>query len=135
MQAVTHFLDYAVSNPSAQIIYPKSDMLYKIDSDTAYLVCPDVRSRAGGYHYLGNADNNLFNGDVMASAAKAEVAGLFIKANKVIPIRHTPIKMGHPQPPTPIKADNTTAHGILTGNFRQKGSKLIGMRFWWLRKD
>ena len=67
-------------------------MLYKIDSDVAYLVCPEARSRAGSYHYLGNADNNLFNGpiynlatiikNVMASAAEAEVAGLFINANK-----------------------------------------------------
>ena len=133
MQAVTHFLNYAASNPNAQIIYRKSDMLYKIDSDAAYLVCPDARSRAGGYHYLGNADNNLFNGDVMASAAKAEVAGLFIKANKAIPIRHTLIEMGHPQPPTPLKTDNTTAQGILTGKFRQKRSKSIDIRFWWLK--
>ena len=36
----------------------------------------------------------------MASAAEAEVAGLFMDANKAIPIRHTLIKMGHPQPPT-----------------------------------
>ena len=148
---MTHFLNYAASNPNAKIIYRKSDMLYKIDSEAVNLVCLDARSRAGGYCYFGNANNNLFNGPiyilatiikhVMASAsaaeaeAEAEVAGLFMNANKVIPIRHTPIKMGHPQPPTPIKADNTTAHGILTGNFRQKGSKLIGMRFWWLRKD
>ena len=59
MQAVTHFLNYAASNPNVKIIYCKSDMLYKIDSDGAYLVCPDARSRAGDYYYLGNADNNL----------------------------------------------------------------------------
>ena len=64
MQAVTHFLNYAVSNPNAKTIYRKSDMLYKIESDTAYLVCPDTRSRAGGYHYLGNTNNNLFNGPI-----------------------------------------------------------------------
>ena len=143
MQAVTHFLNYAASNPSAKIIYRKSDMLYKVDSDAAYLVCPQARSRAGGYHYLGNKDNNLFNGpiyilatiikNVMASAAEAEVAGLFINANKAVPIRHTLIEMGHPQPPTPLKTDNTTAQGILTGKFRQKRSKSIDMRFWWLK--
>ena len=139
MQAVTHFLNYAASNPNAKIIYRKSDMLYKINSDAAYLFCPDARSRAGGYHYLSNADNNLFNGpiyilatiikNVMASAAEAEVAGLCINANKDIPIRHTLIEMGHPQPPTPLKTDNTTAQGMLTGKFRQKQSKLIDMRF------
>ena len=99
MQAITYFLNYAASNPSAKIIYCKSDMLYKVDSDAVYLVCPDERSRAGDYHYLGNADNKLFNGpiyilatiikNVMAAAAEAEVAGLFMNANKAIPIRHT----------------------------------------------
>ena len=89
-KAVQYFLNYAASNQDAIIIFQASDMLYKIDSDAAYLVCPEARSRAGGYHYLGNKGNNLFNGliyvqakivkNVMASAAEAEVAGLFINA-------------------------------------------------------
>ena len=69
----------------------------------------------------------------MVSVAEAEVAGLFINANKAIPITHTLIKMGHPQPPTPLKTDNTTAQGILMEKFRQKRSKSINMRFWWLK--
>ena len=87
-------------------------MLYKIDSDAAYLVCPAVKSRAGGYHYFGNKDNNLFNGpiyvlvkifkSVMASPAEAEVTGLFMNAHKAIPICHILIYMGHPQPLTPL---------------------------------
>ena len=60
-EAVKYFLNYAASNPNAEIIFCASDMLYKIDSNTAYLVCPEARSRAGWYHYLGNADGNLFN--------------------------------------------------------------------------
>ena len=80
------FLNYAASNPNAEIIFRASDMLYKIDSDAAYLVCLEARSRASGYHYLGNADDNLFNRpihvlakiikNVMSSAAESEVAGL-----------------------------------------------------------
>ena len=129
--------------PMQKLYTAKSDMLYKIDSNAAYLVCSDARSRAGGYHYLGNANNNLFNWpiyilatiikNVIASAAEAEVAGLFMNANKAIPIRHTLIVMGHPQPPKPLKIDNTTVQGILTGKFRQKRSKSIDMRFWWLK--
>ena len=69
----------------------------------------------------------------MASAAEAEVASLFMNANKAIPIRHTLIEIGHPQPPTQLKIDNTTTQGILTGKFRQKRSKSIDMRFWWLK--
>ena len=121
---MARFLNYAASNPNAKIIYRKSDILYKNDSDAAYLVCPDARSQEGGYYYLGNTDNNLFNGpiyilaiiikNVMASAAAEEVAGLFMNTNKDIPIRHIL-----------IKNDNTTAQGILTGNVRQS----IDMRF------
>ena len=105
MQAATYLLNYAASNPNTKIIYSKSDMLYKIDSDAAYVVCPDARPRAGGFQYLGNADNNLSNGsfyilatvikNVIASAAKTEVADLSINTNKAIPIRHTLIEMGH----------------------------------------
>ena len=60
-ESVEYCLNYAASNPYAEIIFLASDMLYKIDSDAAYLLCPETQSRAVGYHYLGNADDNLFN--------------------------------------------------------------------------
>ena len=56
----------------------------------------------------------------MASVAEVEEARLLMNANKAVPIRHIFIKMGHPQPPTPLKTDNTTAQGILTKKFRKK---------------
>ena len=46
MQVVIHFLIYAESNHTVKIIYHKSDILYRVDSDTAYLICPDAHSRA-----------------------------------------------------------------------------------------
>ena len=129
-KAVKYFLNYAASNQDAKIIFRASDMLYKIDSDAAYLVCPEARSRAGGYHYLGNKDDNLFNGpiyvlakiikNVMASAAEAEVAGLFMNAQHAVPIRLTLEDMGHKQPPTPLRTDNKTAQGILSGVHKRK---------------
>ena len=123
MQTVTHYLNYAASNPNAKIIYYKIDM--------------------GDYYYFRNADNNLFNGSiyilatiikkVMASAAEAEVAGLFTNANKAIFIGHPLIETCHPLPPQPLKTGNTTLQGILIGKLRQKRSKLIDMCFWWLK--
>ena len=93
-------------------------------------MCPDARLREGGYHYLGNNDKNLFNGliymlakiikNVMASAAEAGVAELFMNVQQAVLIRHTLIKMRHPQLPPPLITDNTTAQGILTGQFKQK---------------
>ena len=41
--------------------------------------------------------------------------------------------MGHPQPPTPIKIDNSTANGFVHNNITQKRSKSWDMRFHWLR--
>ena len=142
-EAVKYFLNYASSNPDAEIIFRASEMLYKIDSDAAYLVCPEARSRAGGYHYLGNADDNLFNGlihvlakiikNVMSSAAEAEVAGLFMNAQHAVPIRLTLEDMGHPQPPTQLRTDNLTAQGILSGVYKRKRSKWNDMNFHWIR--
>ena len=96
IEAVKYFLNYAACNPDARIIYRRSDMVLQADSDAAYLVCPEAKSRAGGYHFLGDKDNIQFNGpilvlakvikDVMASAAEAEVAALFMNAQEQVPL-------------------------------------------------
>jgi hypothetical protein len=41
--------------------------------------------------------------------------------------------MGHSQPPTPMATDNNTASGIVTDTVKQKRSKAIDMRFYWIR--
>jgi hypothetical protein len=46
-------------------------------------------------------------------------------------LRTTLIKMGHPQPPTPVQTDNATASGISNGTVRQRKSKAMDMRFYW----
>ena len=124
-EAVKYFLNYAASNPDAEIIFQASETIYKIDSDAAYLVCPEARSRTGGYHYLGNTNDNLFNGpihvltkiieNVTSSAAESKVASLFMNAQHAVYIRLTLEDMGHPQPPTQLRTDNLTAQGILSG--------------------
>ena len=143
LKAVKHFLNYAASNPDAEILYRASDMILRLDSDAAYLVNPQARSRAGGYFYLSNLSGTTFNGpiyilakiikNVMASASEAEIAGIFLNAQQAVPIRLTLIEMGHPQPPTPIRTDNQAANGIITGTFKRKRSKAIDMRFHWIK--
>ena len=91
-----HFLDYCATNPNAQIIYRASDMQLTIDSDAGYLNAAKSRSRAGGYHFLGNKDGTLSNGAIhilakvikaiMTSAAEAEVGLLFLNAQDAIPL-------------------------------------------------
>ena len=41
--------------------------------------------------------------------------------------------MGHPQPPTPVQVDNSTALRIATGTIKQHNSKSMDMRLYWIR--
>ena len=50
---------------------------------------------------------------VMSSAAEAELGALYINSRKAVPMRHLLNEMGHPQPPTPIQTDNSTALGVV----------------------
>jgi hypothetical protein len=59
-EALKYFLNYCATHPEAEIIYRASEMILTTDSDTAYQVAPKSRSRASGYHYLGNKDGKLF---------------------------------------------------------------------------
>jgi hypothetical protein len=70
---------------------------------------------------------------VVAAASEAELGANFINAQKAIPVCQALLDMGHPQPPTPIKTDNSTAHGILTSLVKQKRSKAFYMHFYWLK--
>ena len=50
--------------------------------------------------------------NVMSSTAEAELSGLFICAKDMIHLRNTLLEMGWPQPPSPVKCDNSTATGV-----------------------
>jgi hypothetical protein len=119
-------------------------------SDAANLVLPNARSLIAGYFYLSE---NTRQGDnitqperngplhivcktlkhVVASAAEAETGGLFINAQETLPLRYILQQLGHEQPPTPIKTDNSTALAFVNANIRQKRSKSWDMRYYWLR--
>ena len=70
---------------------------------------------------------------VVASAAEAEIAGVFHSAQTAIPIRRILRALGHTQLATPIKTDNSTASGFIHDNIQQKRSKSWDMRYHWLR--
>ena len=141
-QAVRHFLDYAFSNPDGEIIFRASDMILQVDTDAAYLVAPKARSRAAGYHFLGNKEHTLFNGpihilakiikNVMGSAMESEIAAMFMNGQLIMKYREILKDMGHPQPPTRIRTDNQSACGVITGKMKQKRTKSVDMNFNWL---
>jgi hypothetical protein len=152
---IVQLLDYCPTNPEATVKYQASDMILHINSDASYLSAPKARSRAAGYHYLSGRPKNPTkapnptnpapknNGaihvisnimrKVLASAAKAKLAALFHNGRKACPLQITLEELGHPQPPTPIETDNTTASGIANNIVKQKRSKAIDMRFYWIR--
>jgi len=41
--------------------------------------------------------------------------------------------MGHPQLPTRIKTDNSTTAGMANDTVKQRRSKAINMRYYWIR--
>jgi hypothetical protein len=69
----------------------------------------------------------------MASAAEAQVGGLFVNGQEAVPIRTTLRELNHLQLPTPIKTDNSTASGIANNTLKQRKSRAMDMRFYWIR--
>ena len=70
---------------------------------------------------------------VLASAAEAEIGASFLAAQKAIPLRTCLEELGHPQPLTPIQVDNTIAIGFANKTIKQKRSKSVDTRFYWLQ--
>ena len=143
-------LDYAHTYPDPKIRYHASDMCLHLYSDAAYLVQPKARSRVAGHYYLSDRipahdkkPDPKPNGplhtecktvrNVMSSAAEAETIGIFHNAKTAVPIRTTLQELGHQQPATTIRTDNSTSHGILTSTIRQKKSKAFDMNIYWIR--
>jgi len=143
--ACTKLLNYAATHPDATVRFHASKMILHIHSDASYLSEPAARSRVGGFFYLDNGDHAVphLNGaihvisqimnTVMASAAEAEFGGLFLNGQAACPIRTTLQEMGYPQPATPIVTDNECAQGIANDTVKQRRSKAMDMRFYWIR--
>ena len=151
-QHLCQLLDYAASNPDATIRYTASGMVLHIHSDGSYLSAPCSRSRAAGHFFLSSWPKDITkpntpppktNGpvytvcktlrNVMASAAETELGALFYNCQEAVALRHALIEMGHPQPPTPVATDNSTALGIVTSSIKQRRSKAMDMRFHWVQ--
>jgi hypothetical protein len=121
-------------------------MILYIYSDASYLSEREAKSRAGGFFYMVNiADTakKLTNGaisiiitvikHVMSLAAEAEIGAVFINAKEGAVLHTSLQELGHPQPPTPLETDNTTATGYSNGTIKKKRTKAIDMRFYWIK--
>jgi hypothetical protein len=83
-----------------------------------------LRSRAGGHFFISsNVELPPKNAvvstvlqiikAVMSLVAEAKVGALFMNCHEAVPARHVLEFLRHPQPPTPIQMDNTTALGVV----------------------
>ena len=148
MEKLAQLLNYCATHPDASVRFTASDMLLAVESDASYLSVAKGRSRAAGYFYLTNhqvAPSAVYkpNGavhvlchimrEVLSSAAEAELGALFHNGKEACPLRIALVEMGHPQPATPMATDNNTASGIVNDTVKQKRSKAIDMRFYWIR--
>jgi hypothetical protein len=139
-QAVHPLLDYVATYPSNGIIYQASDMVLCAHSDAGFLNETNSCSHADAHIFLSDNEQFLrFNGAilsiaqiikfVMASAAEAKLAALFITAREMIPHRQTLISMGWPQPKSPIQTDNSTAAGVTNKPIVPRRAKMVDMCF------
>uniref|UniRef100_A0A7S1G129 Uncharacterized protein n=1 Tax=Corethron hystrix TaxID=216773 RepID=A0A7S1G129_9STRA len=98
-------------------------MVLRANSDAAYLVMPHAHSRIARKFYLSNKKGTQ-NGPlhvnccilhhVTASASKKETSALFYNAQLVLFICRVLESVGHPQPPTHMYADNSTAINLVS---------------------
>ena len=70
---------------------------------------------------------------MVASAAESEIGGAFENSREGLHQRRILIALKNPQPPTPIRTDNTTAQGIINNSAKQRKSRAMEMRYYWLR--
>ena len=143
-RACQQFLDYCASHPDGSIGYHASDMILKLHSDSSYLNPVGARSRQGGHLYHGNkSEPDILNGAVLnlaaimkivlSSAAEAKFGALFHNTKEATPLQTNLAELGHPQPPTPVLVDNSTAVGLANDTLTQRRSHAIDMRFYWVR--
>jgi hypothetical protein len=70
---------------------------------------------------------------VLSSATEAKLGALFDNCKDASPFRITLDELGHPQSATRANTDNSCAAGIANDNVKQRRSKAIDMRFYWVK--
>ena len=145
LQQAQRLLAYAATYPDNKIVYNKSDMILRVQSDASYLSRSHSRSVAGGLAYLvnANAPHSKINGSiasfsniidvVVASAAEAEYAALFNAGQLAAGLRTILTALGHAQPPTMLLSDNACAVGLANDTVKMRRSKSIDMRYHWIK--
>ena len=146
MLITKNLMYYCHTHSDATIRYCASQMQLHIHSDASYLSASKAISRVVGHFFLSNhfdtSSPTKHNGsllvvaailkNVVASAAEAELGGLFVNDKEGEVIRKTLEEMIHPQHPTSMQIDNSTVLVIINETLKQSRSKAVDMRFYWV---
>ena len=141
--AANQLLDYVTTYPSDGTTYRASGMILAAHSDDGFNNKSKARSQSGAHIFLSKNDPlPRFNSPVltvaqiinfvMYSEADTEIGGLSITVKEMVPLHQKFIEMGWPQPPYPIKTDNTTATVVVNNTIFQKKMKMMNTCFYWL---
>jgi hypothetical protein len=129
--AIDQLLDYLATHTDATIRYRASDMILHIHSDDSYLSVSNARSCLGGLFCCEDKPpkEDTLNGSILkvapvikngvASVAESEVGVCFQNSQSGAPLRVTLTEVGHIQPATPLRTDNSTAFGILNETIKK----------------
>jgi hypothetical protein len=123
-----------------------SDMILNIHSNASYLSEANAHSQACGRFFMGWNPNPTqpikLNGAfstfcailrvVVASAAEAELAALFLNCKQATIFRLALEEMGNSQLPIPVNCNNSTAAGIANNTVKLQCSRSMQMRFFWV---
>lgn len=142
LNKITQLLNYCATHPDSTVRYKARDMILHVESDASYLSEPQSKSRAGGHFYRSSNKSSpnvpIFTEcsllkKVLSSSAESELSALFNNGKSTAYLRHILQSLGHLQPPTPIKTDSALALGIIYNTVKQRKTKSINMRFYWLQ--
>ena len=101
---IEYLLDYVATHPTDGILFRKSDMILAAHANIGFLNESKSRRQAGAHKFLSENEPKPKKGPVlmiaqiiktvMASAAEAEMAALYITSKMIIPLRNKLIEMG-----------------------------------------
>ncbi len=119
-------LVFLAMHPNAIVRFHTSNMILNIHLDASYHLEANAHSQACGFFFMGLRADPIkpirLNGAcltlcailcfIVVSAAKSKLSTLFLDCKQATIFRLTPKKMGHPQPPTLMHCNCSTAVGI-----------------------
>ena len=146
------FLDNTATHSHTTIRYNRSDMVLHMHSDVSFLCEPNAKRRIGSFFFMINQSSDptkphtqqsKLNGvlhvecrllrRIMASAAEAEIGGVFHNCQTSVLLRIALQELGHSQPPTPIQTDNSTTVSFANSTIKIKRTKAVDMNFHWIK--